>query len=346
MSQKQTTPKNTESYNRKSNTNNKNICNECGGRTSKDSTTGEIVCRDCGLVTKTNNIDSGPEWRAFTQAEKENKSRVGSPITHSLHDKGLSTTIGKKNKDIHGNKLSKRQQNKISRLRRENKRSTTETSQDRTILNGLHEIRRIASALGIAKETIETAGLLYKKAVNKNIVYGKSIETTSAASLYAASRLCDSPRQLSQIERISQAPDKSNNQTTTIYQAYTDLKSELNLKIKPVDPHEYLNKVCNNIDIENKPPVERKARQIIEIAKEHNAHIGRDPISITAAAAYIAARLCNDRVSQPNTAQAANINKNTVKAVYKDILSTCFNLPDVSATAIDDLSINTDYNAK
>ncbi|MFB6191782.1 MAG: TFIIB-type zinc ribbon-containing protein, partial [Haloarculaceae archaeon] len=66
-------------------------CPECGADLRTDAEHGEVVCTECGLVVEDDNIDRGPEWRAFDAAEKDEKSRVGAPTTNMMHDKGLST---------------------------------------------------------------------------------------------------------------------------------------------------------------------------------------------------------------------------------------------------------------
>ncbi|MFB6207119.1 MAG: TFIIB-type zinc ribbon-containing protein, partial [Haloglomus sp.] len=40
-------------------------CPECGGDLATDTEHGETVCQDCGLVVDEDEIDRGPEWRAF-----------------------------------------------------------------------------------------------------------------------------------------------------------------------------------------------------------------------------------------------------------------------------------------
>ncbi|EMA50061.1 TFIIB-type zinc ribbon-containing protein, partial [Halococcus salifodinae] len=41
------------------------VCPECSGRLVSDTEHGETVCTDCGLVVEADEIDRGPEWRAF-----------------------------------------------------------------------------------------------------------------------------------------------------------------------------------------------------------------------------------------------------------------------------------------
>ena len=84
-------------------------CPECSGQLVTDNEHGETVCADCGLVVETDNVDHGPEWRAFDSNERDQKSRVGAPTTNMMHDKGLSTNIGWQDKDAYGKSLSSNQ---------------------------------------------------------------------------------------------------------------------------------------------------------------------------------------------------------------------------------------------
>ena len=75
-------------------------CPQCRStHLSKDYTRAELVCEECGLVIDDAFIDHGPEWRAFDSDQREKRARVGAPMTYTIHDKGLSTMIGWKNRD-------------------------------------------------------------------------------------------------------------------------------------------------------------------------------------------------------------------------------------------------------
>ena len=81
----------------------KDLCNECGNNIFFDENRGLLVCENCGLVHSENHIDHGPEWRAFDADQKKKRTRTGAPMTYMIHDKGLSTMIDWKNRDIFGN---------------------------------------------------------------------------------------------------------------------------------------------------------------------------------------------------------------------------------------------------
>ena len=57
--------------------------------------------------------------------------------------------------------------------------------------------------LGIPKDIKETAALIYRRAVEKNLIRGRSIESIVCASIYAACRMVNLPRTLDEISVLS-----------------------------------------------------------------------------------------------------------------------------------------------
>jgi transcription initiation factor TFIIB len=178
-------------------------CPECGGNVIADSGHGETICADCGLVIAENEIDRGPEWRAFDSQEKSQKSRVGAPTTKMMHDKGLSTNIDWRDKDAYGRSLGSRQRAKMQRLRKWNERFRTRDSKDRNLKQALGEIDRMASALGLPETVRETASVIYRRALDGNLLPGRSIEGVSTSAVYAAARQAGVPRSLDEITDVS-----------------------------------------------------------------------------------------------------------------------------------------------
>ncbi|MCJ7793690.1 transcription initiation factor IIB, partial [Candidatus Bathyarchaeota archaeon] len=94
-------------------------CPECGStRIMRDYECAEIVCMDCGFVVAAKIADRGPEWRAFDDEQRSKRTRVGAPLTYTIHDKGLSTTIDWHDRDIYGKSLSPGQKAQVYRLRK------------------------------------------------------------------------------------------------------------------------------------------------------------------------------------------------------------------------------------
>ena len=82
-------------------------CPRCGkGPMVTDNSTGEMFCGNCGFVVTERIEETGPEWRAFSKEEHEDRSRAGVPTSLAMHDMGLATIIGPVDKDASGKPLS------------------------------------------------------------------------------------------------------------------------------------------------------------------------------------------------------------------------------------------------
>jgi transcription initiation factor TFIIB len=287
-------------------------CPECNGPLATDTEHGETVCEHCGLVVEEDEIDHGPEWRAFDSKEKDQKSRVGAPTTNMMHDKGLSTNIGWQNKDAYGNSLSSRQREKMQRLRTWNERFRTRDSKERNLKQALGEIDRMASALGLPDNVRETASVIYRRALGDDLLPGRSIEGVATASLYAAARQAGTPRSLDEIAAVSRV-DKDE-----IARTYRYVVRELKLEIKPADPGQYVPRFASDLDLSDES--ERRARQLLENAKEQGVHSGKSPVGLAAAAVYAASLLTNEKVTQSEVSEVANISEVTIRNRYKELL--------------------------
>jgi transcription initiation factor TFIIB len=287
-------------------------CPECGGQVQNDSEHGETVCSDCGLVIEEDEIDHGPEWRAFDSKEKDEKSRVGAPTTQMMHDKGLSTNIGWQDKDAYGNSLSSRQREKMQRLRTWNERFRTRDSKERNLKQALGEIDRMASALGLPENVRETASVIYRRALSDDLLPGRSIEGVSTASLYAAARQAGTPRSLDEIASVSRV------EKDEIARTYRYVVRELKLEIQPADPESYVPRFASDLDLSDE--AERRARSLLKNAKEQGVHSGKSPVGLAAAAVYAASLLTNEKVTQSEVSDVANISEVTIRNRYHELL--------------------------
>jgi transcription initiation factor TFIIB len=295
------------------------VCPECGGNLASDSEHGETVCKECGLVVEEDEIDPGPEWRAFDSKEKDEKSRVGAPTTNMMHDKGLSTNIGWQDKDAYGNALSSRQREKMQRLRTWNERFRTRDSKERNLKQALGEIDRMASALGLPESVRETASVIYRRALDEDLLPGRSIEGVATSSLYAAARQAGTPRSLDEIAKVSRV------EKDEIARTYRYVVRELNLEIQPADPESYVPRFASDLDLTEE--VERRARQLLKNAKEKGVHSGKSPVGLAAASVYAASLLTNEKVTQSEVSEVANISEVTIRNRYHELLEAEDSVP-------------------
>jgi len=294
-------------------------CPECAGTLVEDAEHGETVCQDCGLVVEEDSVDRGPEWRAFDSKEKDEKSRVGAPTTNMMHDKGLSTNIDWRDKDAYGNALGAKQRKKMQRLRKWNERFRTRDSKERNLKQALGEIDRMASALGLPENVRETASVIYRRALDENLLPGRSIEGVSTASVYAAARQAGVPRSLDEITEVSRV------EKSEIARTYRYVVRELGLEVKPADPESYVPRFASSLDLSEES--ERRARQLLQNAKEQGVHSGKSPVGLAAAAVYAAALLTNEKTTQAAVSEVADISEVTIRNRYHELLEAEQDIP-------------------
>ncbi len=287
-------------------------CPECGGRLISDEEHGETVCSDCGLVVESDEVDRGPEWRAFDPREKDRKSRVGAPTTNTMHDKGLSTNIDWRDKDAYGKSLSSRQRQKMQRLRTWNERFRTRDSRERNLKQALGEIDRMASALGLPENVRETASVIYRRALNDDLLPGRSIEGVATASVYAAARQAGVPRSLDEIADVSRV------EKSEVARTYRYVVRELGLEVQPADPESYVPRFASDLDLSDE--AERRARELLRTAKDQGVHSGKSPVGLAAAAVYAAALLTNEKTTQAAVSEVADISEVTIRNRYHELL--------------------------
>ena len=294
-------------------------CPECGGKVIADDEHGETVCESCGLIIEEDSVDRGPEWRAFDAKEKDEKSRVGAPTTNMMHDKGLSTNIDWRDKDAYGNSLSGKQRKKMQRLRKWNERFRTRDSKERNLKQALGEIDRMASALGLPENVRETASVIYRRALDENLLPGRSIEGVSTASVYAAARQAGVPRSLDEITEVSRV------EKSEIARTYRYVVRELGLEVKPADPESYVPRFASSLGLSEE--AERRARELLQNAKEKGVHSGKSPVGLAAAAVYAAALLTNEKTTQAAVSEVADISEVTIRNRYHELLEAEQDIP-------------------
>ena len=287
------------------------VCPECESQDIvTDADQGELVCDDCGLVLDEQQIDRGPEWRAFNHSERQSKSRVGAPTTQTMHDKGLTTTIDWKDKDAYGRSISSRKRSQMHRLRKWQERIRTKDAGERNLQFALSEIDRMASALGVPRSVREVASVIYRRALNEDLIRGRSIEGVATSALYAACRKEGIPRSLEEISEVSRVERKE------IGRTYRYISQELGLEMKPVDPKKYVPRFCSELGLSKE--VQSKADEIIETTSEKGLLSGKSPTGFAAAAIYAASLLCNEKKTQREVADVAQVTEVTIRNRYQE----------------------------
>jgi transcription initiation factor TFIIB len=272
----------------------------------------EIVCMECGFVIATKLADRGPEWRAFDHEQRDKRTRVGAPLTYTIHDKGLSTMIDWHDRDIYGKRLSPGQKAQIYRLRKWQRRIRVSDATERNLAFALSEISKIANGLNLPKNILETASVIYRKAVKERLIRGRSIQGVTSAAIYLACRQCKLARTLEEVAQASNISKKE------VGRSYRFLVKELDYFIPPLKPSQYITKFSNQLTMQGK--VEEIAHKILGTARDLKLTSGRGPTGIAAAASYIASVLTGERKTQREIAEIAQVTEVTIRNRYKELV--------------------------
>jgi transcription initiation factor TFIIB len=287
-------------------------CPECGSTDLyHDYERAEVICNQCGLVVDEDLVDEGPEWRAFDNEQAEKRSRTGAPMTYLIHDMGLSTTIDWRNKDSSGRDIPSQQRAQLYRMRKWQQRIRVSNAKERNLTIALTELNKIASKLDLPKNVREAAAVVYRKAVDKGLIRGRSIEGVVAACLYIACRRCSVPRTLDEIAEASMMDRKE------IGRIYRFILRELGINLSPTTPLDYIPRFCSSLGLSRE--VQMKAMDILNKAMNLQLTSGRGPTGVSAAAIYIASVLVGERRTQQEISEVAGVTEVTIRNRYKEI---------------------------
>ena len=252
-------------------------CPSCGDKKMvTDQNTGELFCGKCGLVVNDRIIDTNAEWRSFSKEGGTDPTRTGAPTSLTIHDGGLATIINPANKDASGKPLSTSMKSTIERLRTWDSRSQAHSSTEKNLRLALNEMSKLKDKLSLSDSVIEKAAYIYRKALEKGLVKGRSISALIASALYAACRDTETPRTLKDVA------DAGNIKKKDIARCYRLLHRELELKMPVVDPTQCVAKIASKLQISEK--TKRYGIKVLREAQEHEESAGKDPMGLAAAA--------------------------------------------------------------
>ena len=280
-------------------------CPSCGGeKIVSDQDTGELFCGKCGFVITDKITDTGAEWRSFANDES-NRARTGAGTSLTMHDMGLSTVIGAANKDATGKPLSASVKSSIERLRTWDSRSQAHSSADRNLRQALNEMDKLKDKLALTNAVIEKAAYIYRKAMERKLVRGRSIQGLVAACLYASCRTTETPRTLDDIANGINIKRKD------VARCYRLIYRELELKMPVVDPVKGVSRIASIAGLGEK--TKRKAISILNEAKRTYITAGKDPMGIAAAALYLACISTGEVKSQKEISNASGVTEVTIR---------------------------------
>jgi transcription initiation factor TFIIB len=224
---------------------------------------------------------------------------------------GLSTVIGKTNKDHSGRVIEVSMRSTMGRLRAWDFRTQAHSPTDRNLRQAFSELDRLRDKLGVSDAVVEKTAYIYRKAQEKGLVRGRTISATVGAALYIACRETGTSRTLKDIAQIGNIKRKD------LARIYRLVVMELDLKIPLIDPMKCITRVANKANL-----TERTKRAAVDIMKKvtkSGISAGKDPMGLAASVLYIACLNTGESRTQTDIADAAGVTEVTVRNRYKNL---------------------------
>ena len=272
-------------------------CLNCGaGTLIQDEDSGEIVCPNCGFIVSYKILDRrlGGRGYSFTKNDKE---RLGAPLTFLIHDMGFSTTALE----------SSTYSDKISRILKKN----IIESGDKSLIRTLSAIHALSSKIQLPESVKENAALIIRRLWRKDLKLGRNYRGMAAASLYISSKIFSIPRNMKEFINLSGISKKS------FWKCYKKIIQDLKIRGDVWETSVVVSKIINQLNLRGE--VEHLANEIIKVAGEVGLVSGKKPDSLAAASIYLAAKILGQKVNQRRLARTASISTTTLRSRCKEL---------------------------
>jgi transcription initiation factor TFIIB len=261
---------------------------------------GDMICPECGLVVGDRVIDVGSEWRTFgNDKDSKDASRVGAAENSLLEGGDLSTMItmgtGDSAFDANGRPLYRNRK--------------TVSSSDRALSHAFGEMSTMADRLNLPRMIVERANVLFKQVHEKKSLRGRNNDAIASSCLYLACRQEQVPRTFKEICAVSKISKRD------IGRVFKLILKTLETSVELITTGDFMSRFCSNLQLSN--AIQRAATHIARKAVDLDLVPGRSPISIAAAAIYMASQASEDKKSAKDIGDIAGVAEVTIRQSYK-----------------------------
>src|ERR687887_94196 len=146
-----------------------------------DPESGEDICKKCGMIVsdKIQDIINRPEclstFDPVVKLTDKHYQRTGAPTSLARYDMGLSTVIGRTDRDASGKKIDAAMHATMQRLRTWDSRVRVDSSSDRSRIQAFNELDILKDKLVLPDVVVEKSAYIYRKAQERGLVRGRAI---------------------------------------------------------------------------------------------------------------------------------------------------------------------------
>lgn len=202
---------------------------------------------------------------------------------------------------------------RLYRNRKWHRRIRVSESSKRNSNKALKMLNRLSSDMDIPEKIREDAFDIYREAVDKKLIRDWKVETLSAGALYAGSRKTNFSCTLKDFEDHLDVSKKD------IEKTYRYLSKELDIKLLPPTPDEYIDRFCDTLDLSGH--TKERCELILKEASKRGIISGKSPTSVAAASIYISSLIEDQPRNQKDIAKVAGVTEVTIRNRYKELIN-------------------------
>ncbi|BFI23434.1 hypothetical protein AXG93_1913s1450 [Marchantia polymorpha subsp. ruderalis] len=188
------------------------------------------------------------------------------------------------------------------------------------ILRGYMEVLEVSSILGLERDICDHAYDLFRDCLQQTYLRNRNIEALAIAAIIQAMREANEPRTLQEVSQASAIPQKEIGRHMKILSDALKLSQPMNSN--SISSH--MPRFCGILQLSQN--TQKLATHIGEVVLDKSFCTRRNPISISAAAIYLACHLEDKRKTQTEICKATGLTEVTLRKVYKELLE---NLDDL-----------------
>lgn len=185
----------------------------------------------------------------------------------------------------------------------------TMSSSDRALITAFREISSMADRINLPKTIVDRANNLFKQVHDGKSLKGRSNDAKASACLYIACRQEGVPRTFKEICAISRVSKKE------IGRCFKLTLKALATSVDLITTADFMSRFCANLVLPNS--VQRAATHIARKAVELDIVPGRSPISVAAAAIYMASQASDNKKTHKEIGDIAGVAEATIRQSYK-----------------------------
>ncbi|KAL0219701.1 hypothetical protein P9112_005354 [Eukaryota sp. TZLM1-RC] len=274
-------------------------CVECKPKVPslvEDHRHGNLVCKLCGLVSQRGIIDTGSEWRSFSDSTSDTGNRVGGPSNTLFGHGNLTTTIGE----------GEQQRGRRPHL------SSTQSSIQRALVKANNEMEKMGTRLGCNDNIKNRALEIFHLVRSKQSIRGRPQEGIIAACLYHSFAEHELSRSYKEISCATTLSPNEIGKNVKFVRKVAGLDIPCGTSASHLVP-----RFCNNLRLEKS--VTAAILYAVKECQRHRICMNRQPSTVASAVIHFVCQQLNKDISMHHLVQVCDVAEPTVISTSKEL---------------------------